>query len=379
VQFSIYSLYKGALVNPEQHQINIRALDYWQNELINMAEGTRYLYHKYFLDFANYLNQTPDQILEQRKQDSTNPNKQIQRRYETLFKEFLAEIKPKYAPLTRQTIYASIRSFFEIHDYPLRMRRNDYPKGKGIGVKRATDEAILKVLENKPTPTLTALIHTLKDTGLRISDLKQLKCNLITDNPNATTIPIIIHTEKTGLIAKTFIGEEAITALKNYLRFRERGTRKIPPETIAPETPLFKKRHNNEPMARTTITVTIQQAFIRTGEKRTTAHSLRKRFQTVMEKAKVPNTWIDQMLGHELSYSLGAYSLPTDQELQQAYTEAYNKIRIYPKITTYIQQTAEEPPIAEATTNDQAKQLILKGYTYQLTTPDGTMIFRKPE
>jgi hypothetical protein len=43
-----------------------------------------------------------------------------------------------YAIATLQIIFASIRSFFEIHYFPLRMRIGDYPKGDGNGVKRAS-------------------------------------------------------------------------------------------------------------------------------------------------------------------------------------------------------------------------------------------------
>ena len=50
---------------------------------------------------------------------------------------------------TRQIYFASIRSFFEIHYSPLAMRKGDYPTGDSSGVKRATKEAILRVLNNK--------------------------------------------------------------------------------------------------------------------------------------------------------------------------------------------------------------------------------------
>jgi hypothetical protein len=58
---------------------------------------------------------TADEVLAQRIHGTANPDRKVQRRFESLFKAFLAEEKKKnYASLTLQTIFASVRSFFEI-------------------------------------------------------------------------------------------------------------------------------------------------------------------------------------------------------------------------------------------------------------------------
>ena len=61
------------------------------------------------------------------------------------------------------------------------------------------------------------------------------------------------------------------------------------------------------------------------------AHSIRKKLHTDLEKGVMPTNWIDQVLGHQLINSRDAYSLPTDEELQEAYEKAYSQIRIIPK------------------------------------------------
>ena len=66
------------------------------------------------------------------------------------------------------------------------------------------------------------------------------------------------------------------------------------------------------------------------------AHSLRKKLQTDLEKAGINSNWIDQILGHQLINSRDAYSLPTDEELKEAYLKAYQFIRVYPEIDTPI-------------------------------------------
>jgi integrase len=400
LSYGSFSLYKGAIGEAEQPRIDIRlpqidnrsALEYWRDELVKKAEGTRYNYLRYFKEFLTFVNMTADQVLEQRINDVADPNKKIQRRFESLFKAFLTEQQKKnYAPLTLQTIYASVRSFFEAHYYPLIMRKRDYPKGDSNGAKRASKEQIFKALNFSASKklTTTALILTLKDSALRISDLRLLKSDIILDNPNADVIPIQRITQKTKLLAKTFIGEEAITALKAYLDKRRKGSRKVKPEKITRASPLFRTwtAGKVKPMSRTNISTLVRNAFLRVGIKKISAHSLRRYFQTTMEEANINVNWIDQMMGHELINCRGAYSKPTDEQLETAYRKAYDNLRIYPRIEPIHKETPpqtqvtnagqeENLDVAEARTMEEVKQLLSKGYKYEMEM-NGIKLFTK--
>lgn len=371
---------------------NRSALEYWQDELVNKADGTKRNYLRYFNEFLKFVNMTADQVLEQRINDVTDPNRKIQRRFESLFKAFIAEEKKKnYAPLTLQTIYASVRSFFGAHYYPLIMRKSDYPKGDSNGAKRATKEQIFKALNfsARKKLTTTALILTLKDSALRVSDMRLLKCDIILDNPDAKIIPIQRITKKTKLLAKTFIGEEAITALKAYLDKRRKGSRLIEPEEITRDSPLFRTwtKGKVKPMSRTNMSTLVRNAFLRVGIKKVSAHSLRRYFQTTMEEANVNVNWIDQMMGHELVNCRGAYSKPTDEQLENAYRKAYDNLRIYQKIEPVQKETPPQIPVtttgqeenldvAEARTMEEVKQLLAKGYKYEMEM-NGIKLFTK--
>jgi integrase len=335
---------------------------------------------------------TADEVLKQRIQDIANSDRKIQRRFESLFKAFLAEQKKKnYAPLTLQTIYASVRSFFEAHYYPLIMRKSDYPTGDSNGAKRATKEQIFKALNftARDKTTTTALMLTIKDSALRVSDMRLLKCDIILDNPDADVIPIQRITQKTRLLAKTFIGEEAITTLKAYFDKRRRGSRIVAPETITRDSPLFRTWTTGEvkPMSRTNMSTLVRNAFLSAGIKKVSAHSLRRYFQTQMEEANVNVNWIDQMMGHELVNCRGAYSKPTDEQLETAYRKAYGNMRIYPKVEPTHKETPpqiqvtntgqeENLDVAEARTIEEVKQLLAKGYKYEMEM-NGIKLFTK--
>ena len=319
----------------------------------------------------------PDQLLAQRQDDILSRDIKTQRRIESKFLSFIAKKKEKgYAAATLQIIFASIRSFFEIHYCPLRMRRNDYPRGDSNGVRRATKEIILKVLYDRRTrnkATERAMFLFLKDSGLRISDARRLNCGFFIEalekNPHTKLIQMSIITQKTKLLAKTFIGEEAIEAIKDYIQERKEGSRHVPPETITKESPLFRTWTSGEVkrIPRGSFSGLIREAFIRNGEKRMSAHSLRKKLQTDLEKAGINSNWIDQILGHKLIKSRDAYSQPTDEELREAYAQAYPLIKVYPEITTIQLQTpkpesADSYNIRTAATPKEAMQLLKEGY-----------------
>jgi hypothetical protein len=72
------------------------------------------------------------------------------------------------------------------------------------------------------------------------------------------------------------------------------------------------------------------------------AHSLRKKLQTDLEKAGINSNWIDQILGLQLINSRDAYSLPTDEELKEAYKKAYQFIKVYPETNAPTQETPKQ-------------------------------------
>jgi integrase len=365
---------------------------YWQDELSAKDESTISIYKQWFMEFLEFVNKTPDELIVQRQQDLLNPDMKIQRRIESLFLAFIAQKKKDdYSIATQQVIFASIRSFFEIHYFPLRMRKGDYPKGDSDGVRRATKEAILKVLNDsraKNKQAEKAMILFLKDCGLRISDARRLNFKDISKQleNGETFIQINIITKKTKLLAKTFVGPEAVEALKDYLEIRKKGTERVEPETITGDSPLFRTWENGKVkrIERTSFSSLITQKFNRAGEKRMSAHSLRKKLQTDLEKAGVNSNWIDQILGHALINSRDAYSLPTDEELKEAYVKAYQHIRVLTNdMTPPLGATRQTGPtreenytVAEARNMEQVKALLAKGYKYEMEM-DGVRLFVK--
>jgi site-specific recombinase XerD len=236
----------------------------------------------------------------------------------------------------------------------------------------------------------------MKDSGLRVSDVRRLNYGDIAKQleNGETIIQINIITEKTNLLAKTFIGNEAIQALKEYLEARKKGSkdsRNVDPEIITKDSPLFKVWTKGEirRYSRHSLSSLMREAFASVNEDRMSAHSLRKKLQTDLEKAGINSNWIDQILGHQLINSRDAYSLPTDEELRDAYLKAYPYIKVYPEINMPTQETPKQAKsiLAKATAEEnyqveearnmvEVKQLLAKGYKFEMDY-DGIKLFTK--
>ena len=374
-------------------------MEYWKNELAAKSTATKEIYLENFAKFTDYLGKTADELLKQRQENQTSNDIKTQRQTESQLIKFISAQREKgMSPATLQTYFAAIRSFYEIHYLPLKMRRGDYPTGESLGVRIATKEAISKAIENRRNrnkTSLKAMVLFLKDSGLRISDARLLNYGDVAKQLERgdTIIPLTRITQKQKTVAKTFIGTEAIQALKKYLGARQKGSRRLPPEKLTDDSPLFRTWTNREikRIPRETFSSTIRFAFLRIDEPNVSAHSLRKYVQTNLEAAGVNVNWIDQILGHKLINSRDAYSKPTDEQLQEAYAKAYKFLRVYPDLDTPKPQSSQNTQVCTETnkiTEDEefivktaqnlseATELIQHGFQYAATI-EGIQLFRK--
>jgi site-specific recombinase XerD/uncharacterized coiled-coil protein SlyX len=303
------------------------------SELGNRSEATREKYKAFLLRFCEWCRKNPDELVKQRKQDLMSKDPIEQRKIESYLKGFIASLeKDGYAISTQQVAYAAVRNFFEMHYQSLRMRRGDYPSGESLGSRAATKEDIKKLL-NKNSKRMKALMLLLKDTGLRASDVVALNYGDVSEGLESDKqfIPLFLITKKNRITAKTFLGPEAVDSIKEYISERKEGTRRLPPEKVSFESPLFRTRTPKvKRISRSGLSSTITYHAQRLGvNSQFSAHSFRKYFQTQLESAGVNPNWIDQMIGHRLINSRDAYSHPSDKQLLVSYRKAYNHIRVF--------------------------------------------------
>ncbi|MHA1789891.1 MAG: hypothetical protein ACTSXT_11800, partial [Candidatus Helarchaeota archaeon] len=107
-----------------------------------------------------------------------------------------------------------------------------------------TPEELQKIIEIGDIREKT-IVSILALSGMRIGTLVKLEYRHVMKDLDAGRMPVHLHIESEIVKGKygdydTFLGKEAVKYLKTYLETRERGTRKIPPETLYPNSPLIR-------------------------------------------------------------------------------------------------------------------------------------------
>ncbi len=317
----------------------IDSLNYWTMELKGKAPATQQRYQYYFSKFCKFTGKTPNELIEKRHSDLKQDDPREQREIENILRDYANELKAKgKSPATQQIAYAAVKSFFDTNEYPLRIKKSEYPTGESMGSRVITKQLIKQILDDtnhfKHKNKTKALIFFLKDTGLSASDVSNLVYGQVREGleKNWDFIPISLLRQKTKTITKTFIGPEAVEALKIYIAERRTGTQRIPPEILTDKSPLFRvnKANSTRKISRGCISSMMRFHCLRTGVPDLSAHSFRKYVQTNLDVAGISPNLIDRILGHKLGHSRDPYSQPSDEELLKAYKGAYSALRVYP-------------------------------------------------
>jgi integrase len=195
--------------------------------------------------------------------------------------------------------------------FPYRLsKRVKYPD------RSPTPEELSKVMDYANVKE-KAVVSILALSGMRLGTLVKLNYKHVRNDLEKGIIPIHIHVEAEITKGKyhsydTFIGEEAVKCLNTYLDIRRKGTAKLPPETLANESPLIRNECRNIvlPVSPASITSLVHKLFLKAGlikkgkAKRypIRPHSLRKYFRTQLgANSKLPTDYIDYMMGHKVS------------------------------------------------------------------------------
>lgn len=243
------------------------------------------------------------------------------------------ETKKGISGLSAEMRVNVIRGFYSTFDITVRMRgKNRLPKSK-VENKRIVfkPEDIWKVkalIDHARTPRDRAIVLFHFQGGLDVSTLCDLNYGDVVEGLEKNSHPLKIETMrvKSGVEFYTFIGQDAIDALKAYLA--DMGSRGV---EFTNKTPLFlqergKKRlktHNIQTMMKDLV---VRAGFVTVGNNGNSfnplgTHSLRESFGSLMINSGVPDTIVDFWLGHEIGDMAKAYKETQFENLRQMYLE----------------------------------------------------------
>jgi integrase/recombinase XerD len=156
--------------------------------------------------------------------------------------------------------------------------------------------------------------------SLKYSDVNEGLAN------NEHPLKLNLYRPKTGTDYYTFLGKDAVEALKACINdMKNRGVQ------FKPDTPLFMKERGKEPLETNLVQNMMAEVAHKSGlvDKENNGksfnplspHALRESFGSIMINSGVPDTIVDFWLGHEIGEMAEAYKSVQFLSLKQMYLE----------------------------------------------------------
>jgi len=169
-----------------------------------------------------------------------------------------------------------------------------------------------------------AIILTMFQSGMDVSTLCSLKYGDIAEGitKNEHPLKLDLYRPKTGIDYYTFLGRDAVEALKASIAdMKARGAQ------FKPDTPLFMKERGKEPLETNLVQNMMKEVAHKTGLvdaenngksfNPLSPHALRESFGSIMINSGVPDTIVDFWLGHEIGEMAEAYKGVQHESLKQ--------------------------------------------------------------
>jgi len=224
----------------------------------------------------------------------------------------------------------AIRSFYATFGVTVRMKgRHALPKARVQNKRmRVVAEQVHVLVNHARGPRDRAMILTLFQSGMDVSTLCSLKYGDIAEGliKNEHPLKLDLHRPKTGVEYYTFLGKDAVEAIKAYLAdMRDRGVQFID------DTALFLKERGKEELTTNLVqnmmrNIAIKASFVNEQNNGKSfnplgPHALRESFGSIMINSGVPDTIVDFWLGHSIGEMAEAYKSVQTESLKRMYLE----------------------------------------------------------
>jgi len=316
------------------------------------AKTTEVLYRYHFDCFLKYADATPETI---QKDYDTLQEKQFRQKYAQLLRGWSGQLmRQNYTSGTIAAFIIAVKSFFKHNDFPLSYVPSIHRRVT-FHNRDIDKEEILQIL-GMSAPREKAFYAIMIQSGLRPSTLCKLKLKHLEPDFSQGKNPVLIKVPEE--LAKggyhdyeTFIGEDAVRLLKDYLNTRR---------DLTPESFIFVNQGSLEPMIYNTLSSMFRKAVRLLRDKGTMnyeqkkadrpaeirLYSLRKYFRKMANQAGFEN--VEFWMGHTGPGVDSAYR-PKDSEF-------YRKIYAE-KAAPFLRLETSTPNETEKAIESQAVQI----------------------
>ena len=200
------------------------------------------------------------------------------------------------------------------------------------------------------------LVHVISASGMRIGSFEELKLKHIQDMPNGCKSILVYEDDKAEYT--TFIHQEAVEALDEYLEYRTKSGEVLTPEswafpsksdcnkpalTVSMRTQMARYAHHNDIKSKKRGRYEIQAC-----------HGFRKRFDTILKSNHNVNINLaEKMMGHSTTIPLdNVYFKPAIEQLFDEYQKAIPELMIEDKFRFEQQLKKKDEQINELNQKD---------------------------
>ena len=264
---------------------------------------------------------------------------------------------------------AAVRSFYATFGVTVRMKgRHSLPKARiqNKRMKVAADQ--VKVLvDHARTPRDRAIILTLFQGGMDVSTLCSLKYSDVKEglDKNEHPLKLDLYRPKTGVEYYTFLGRDAVQAVKAYLAdAQSRGLK------FRYDTPLFLKERGDGSLTTNLVQNMMREVAVKSGlvdsenngytQNPLGPHALRESFGSIMINSGVPDTIVDFWLGHAIGEMAEAYKSVQAESLKKMYLERERLLSV--SAERFDEKQLEEKVTEKVDERVQALQRIITNY-----------------
>ena len=291
------------------------------------SEKTKKQYDRYLEDFRRYF------MIKNYDKLSQIESKKLQE----MIEDFVMYHKSqnKSASFIAGKISA-LKLFFSMNDIILnwdKLRKMLPEKTKPSGNQPYSTEQLQILLKNTAYPEYKALIHFMSASGVRVGCFEELKIKDLSDMPNGCkSVKVYADTVDEYV---TFIHQEAVDSLNEYLQLRKRKGEQITNDSWVFCSP----NDNNKPHPADSITSTLGRYVKKSlGREKSksgrynimSCHGLRKRFGTILKSNRTVNLSLaERLMGHSTTIPLdNSYFKPVIEQLSDEYQKTIPELII---------------------------------------------------
>lgn len=285
------------------------------------SKGTYKGYKAGIKKFSEYYGKIPDEILRERSKDWESGDLHQKRHFTREVEKFHKWLIDKgYAINTARTLCLGIQQLFRFYEMPLtylsREVSKTIPTTKDFIPTIAQIIRMFKVADNLRDKLIISMG---KDLGWRIGDFAKI---MREDLPELNQEPPILFekiTEKEKIIAKSFLSNETVELLKEYLLTIEHRRNPF-------LFPSNGKGHYDEESINRNLRMLAEKAKVRIPQhKRLRFHAFRKRFLSECANLHIDINTAKVLVGKSVSESMLTYL--SDVDHRQAFIRLHERMR----------------------------------------------------